>query len=387
MHASITLASCFVFSPRVVAFVPHIRPQNNYLPRQHVIVNTSTDDLSQLTVPQLKEQLKRNNLPVGGRKQELIDRLKGFQSNNQTPTIDDDEVHVDDENDDHAVTEDLDSLTVPLLKERLKSFRLPVAGRKQELVERLRSHHSHESSLSPVAVTAAQELPRIGDFGNDNAIGKDSIVLEKTIIEENQSKEDHKSIRARRKKYFKTQEVRECIRANDPRAPQKAEEMIATLELMAVEENDDAYLPGPKQYTTLIDAYSNSDTRSAEAVIERILQSNLDLTTTMMNAIIGAYVNMGTIEGAKEAMAILERMEYTRDFGGGAVKPTVYSYSLVISAWAKCGSIDAAINAENILIRLIESYDNEILRNGRKSEYSEELKPNSVVFNGVIDAW
>jgi len=162
--------------------------------------------------------------------------------------------------------------------------------------------------------------------------------------------------------------------------------MISTLELIAKEENNDDYLPGPKQYTALIDAYAKTNTRSAEAVIERIMKSDLHLTTTMMNAILGAYVNMGTLEGAKEATAILRRMEYTRNFGGGAIKPNVYSYSLAIAAWAKCKSLDAAMNAEQILIGLIESYE-KVSTNHSDMSGAEELRPNSVVFNSVIDAW
>jgi hypothetical protein len=168
-----------------------------------------------------------------------------------------------------------------------------------------------------------------------------------------QSHENSMSRKARRKKYFKTQEVRELIRANDPRAPAKEEEMIATLEQMAKDENNDEYLPGTRQYTVLIDAYAKSQTSGAEKLIERIMKSNIDFTTTMMNAIMGAYANMGTVEGAKQATTILERMEYIRDFGGGAIKPTVYSYSLAISAWAKCHSLIQQLAQKTFCLRCL----------------------------------
>jgi hypothetical protein len=97
--------------------------------------------------------------------------------------------------------------------------------------------------------------------------------------------------RAKRKKFWKTQEVRELIKANDPSAVAKAEEMISWLERMALEEKDDEYLPGPIQYTTLIEAYSHSGTvddagQRAEKVINRLLSTSDDVspTTPMLNA-------------------------------------------------------------------------------------------------------
>ena len=333
-----------------------------------------------MTVPELKEQLKKYKLPVSGRKQDLIERINEFHSGSEISTID---------ADDHGNKSDkeLESLTVNKLKERLKLLGLPVTGLKRELIDRLKKHtYIISTSESDVldATTGSDANTRRTDASyfdeddDDSSISMDS-------NQESHSSEVVKSRRARRKKHFKTQEVRELIRANDHRAPVKAEEMISTLELIAKEENNDDYLPGPKQYTALIDAYAKTNTRSAEAVIERIMKSDLHLTTTMMNAILGAYVNMGTLEGAKEATAILRRMEYTRNFGGGAIKPNVYSYSLAIAAWAKCKSLDAAMNAEQILIGLIESYE-KVSTNHSDMSGAEELRPNSVVFNSVIDA-
>ena len=295
--------------------------------------------------------------------------------------------------------EELESLTVPVLKERLKVIGLSVSGRKQELIERLRTYYHNTNDFSGDSTIdqsiECSNLNASNTSSDDSSIllsGGDEIFggsIEQDLVAFSDKYQSHKnsmSRKARRKKYFKTQEVRELIRANDPRAPAKAEEMIATLEQMAKDENNDEYLPGTRQYTVLIDAYAKSQTCGAEKVIERIMKSNIDFTTTMMNAIMGAYANMGTVEGAKQATTILERMEYIRDFGGSAIKPTVYSYSLAISAWAKCHSFDSATCAENVLSRLLESYD-KVLMNGNQSNYAEELKPNSVVFNSVIDAW
>jgi ribosomal protein uL24 len=91
-------------------------------------------DYDSMTVPLLKEALKEQGLPVGGKKAELIERLKGEtlgpieeteEENKETPNEESDEV-------------DYDSMTVPLLKEALKEQGLPVGGKKTELIERLK---------------------------------------------------------------------------------------------------------------------------------------------------------------------------------------------------------------------------------------------------------
>ena len=384
MHTSLInfvsylLATSTASQPQLTFIPTNISSRRNRRLRRpqqhgHGLRLSSLADVHCMTVKKLKEQLRKNNLPVGGRKQELIERLEEFHSSEITTT----------DTDEHGNNSDqeLEFLTVNMLKERLKSLGLTVTGRKQELINRLRDvSYSESDDFDARSDVNTRPDNRHFDVEDDNS----SILMESN--QESQLSEEVKSRRARRKKHFKTQEVRELIRANDPRAPAKAEEMLSTLELIAKEENNEDYLPGPKQYTALIDAYTKTNTRSAEAVIERIMKSDLQLTTIMMNAILGAYVNMGTLEGAKEATAILRRMEYTRDFGGGAIKPNVYSYSLAISAWANCKSLDAAMNAEQILIGLIESYEKAAM-NDCDMTGAEELRPNSVVFNSVIDAW
>jgi len=76
-----------------------------------------------MTVPLLKEALKKQGLPVSGNKVELIERLKG--EGEETPDEESEEV-------------DYESMTVPLLKEALKKQGLPVSGNKVELIERLK---------------------------------------------------------------------------------------------------------------------------------------------------------------------------------------------------------------------------------------------------------
>ena len=70
--------------------------------------------------------------------------------------------------------------------------------------------------------------------------------------------------------------------------------------------------------------------------------------------------------------------------GDGTVNPSVHSFAIAINSWSNVASESAAHNAEEILNRLLEDY-NEAL--DHELDYAKELKPNNVVFNSVIDAW
>lgn len=383
--------------------------------------------LSKMTVAELKDELRALNMTVDGRKQDLIQRLndcrlgdstgKGQESDSGNDSPDMSKTI-------YSIHEDFEKLTVPALKERLRELGLSVGGRKAELIERLQAVDSGRASENPDMTSVRTPEADIGGT-EDTASGEDSTVFNiiddilddvddgtpsPDLMDEKRKQqplhteshdvygtdESASARRARRKKFWKTQEVRDLIKTNDPSAPAKAEEMIATLEKLAEQENDKDYLPGPIQYTLLIDAYSKSGAVDAiqrvEAVIDRLLETsdqsnggNVSPTAQMLNAVMSTYASIGNTESAEKATAILERMEYLKKFGE-LVKPTVHSYSIAISGWAKCGSRAAAENADSILNRLMKDYD-EVLQNNDLVGYDAESTPNNVVFNSVIDAW
>jgi hypothetical protein len=388
--------------------------------------DTTDKKLSKLTVAELKDELRRLNLSDIGRKNDLVQRLKDSlrdQSTRKDPENYSGTDFPDTMRTNYSFHEDFDKLTVPALKEQLRALGLSVGGRKTELVERLQAVVSEKTSKNP-DMTNVQTLE--ADITDDANSGEDTMVFNTLdeildyvdedvgapspdLIDEMQNDQLHvqfhdgesmgesaTSRRARRKKFWKTQEMRELIKSNDPSAPAKSEEIIASLEKLAEQENDKDYLPGPIQYTLLIDAYSKSGAddaiQRAEAVIERLLVAgdqsngtNVSPTAHMLNAVMSTYASIGNEESAEKASAVLERMEYLKKFGK-LVKPTVHSYSIAISAWAKCGSLAAAEKAESILNRLMKDYD-EALQNDDLVQWEEELTPNNVVFNSVIDAW
>lgn len=305
-------SSSFVLTRRTVAVVE----------RRHPIFSTKTDnaiqsdvDLSQLTVVALKDRLRQLSLPVGGRKDDLVKRLLDY-SDQQLPDML--ENHEDTASSSEKEEEDdstIHNLTVPALKERLRELGLPVGGKKADLIERLlelnndNTHEHTEEKEDVVETESSDDDPIHLDLSNDNNKNENDI-----------DRSESSTRRAKRKKFWKTQEVRELIKQNDRSAIAKAEEMITQLERMAAEEGDDEYLPGPIQWTTLIEAYSHGGTadapQRAEKVINRLLSTNskeAKPTTPMLNAIIGAYASIGTESSAEQATAILERMEYIKD--------------------------------------------------------------------------
>ena len=279
--AFFTQSSSFVFTTSIV------RPE-----RSHPICSTKTIQtdvyLSQMTVVELKDRLRQLNLPLGGRKDDLVKRLLDYshktdnfkpkQDNTASSRVKKDALSFKREeryNDTYYY-----NLTVPAIKYRLKKLGLSVGGRKVDLIKRL------------------LELNENTQTEDDNGLAEKSsdfdllhpVLLDKDDNNANNKGESESSTRrARRKKFWKTKEVRELIDANDKNAIAKAEEMISWLERMASEEINEEYLPGPIQYTTLIEAYARSGTadapQRAEKVINRLLSaSSISPTTPMLNA-------------------------------------------------------------------------------------------------------
>jgi len=93
---------------------------------------TTDVDYEDMTVPNLKAALKELDLPVNGKKVELIERLKGVKS------IEEENREEEDSEETETIDIDYDSMTVPNLKAALKEQGLSVSGKKAELIERLK---------------------------------------------------------------------------------------------------------------------------------------------------------------------------------------------------------------------------------------------------------
>eukprot|EP00594_Rhizosolenia_setigera_P007941 CAMPEP_0178970960 /NCGR_PEP_ID=MMETSP0789-20121207/19936_1 /TAXON_ID=3005 /ORGANISM="Rhizosolenia setigera, Strain CCMP 1694" /LENGTH=930 /DNA_ID=CAMNT_0020657731 /DNA_START=36 /DNA_END=2825 /DNA_ORIENTATION=- len=84
-------------------------------------------------------------------------------------------------------------------------------------------------------------------------------------------------------------------------------------------------------------------------------------------SVINAYANTGSAIKAEEILDRLEQQETNN------VRPNTYTYSSVISAWAKSRKPDAGRRAEAVLRRMMDLDD-------------PDIQPNIVTFSSVIDA-
>ena len=163
--------------------------------------------------------------------------------------------------------------------------------------------------------------------------------------------------------------------------------------------------PSVISYTEVIDSYAKSKLPNAAEKAEALLYEMLELaekddgtydeditpTSITCDAVLNAWARRGAIEGAERAEQILERVEYIRTKGKCVnIQPTSYSFATVISAWAKAAKIGDTYSgdrSQHILKRMMEFRKEIMNQEGPDSEYAKLLKPDSVVYNSVLDAW
>ena len=173
-------------------------------------------------------------------------------------------------------------------------------------------------------------------------------------------------------------------------------------ELILQEMRDRGIEPNVISYSSVMDAYANQarlGDPKAPAEAERVLfdllerseySSNLQATPVTSDTVINAWAQQGTLEGAKKAQEILERLEAMSITANGkasssakastSLRPTAHSYATVICAWANSGGgTDAAQKASAILDRLLHAR--------QKSNDDTTVSPDTVIFNAVIAAW
>ena len=95
-----------------------------------------------------------------------------------------------------------------------------------------------------------------------------------------------------------------------------------------------------------------------------------------------AWCNSGHADAPLKAEALLRKLEtnpqYPKQRGGMlVVRPNRLSFNAVINAWAKSRHPKAAVYAENLLIRMIKSY---------QSDPFSTVKPDVITFSSVLNA-
>ena len=159
-------------------------------------------------------------------------------------------------------------------------------------------------------------------------------------------------------------------------------------------ESDSGSLAKPDVYSycTVISALAKcGDISSAELAEDYLERSGNIFDTPSCNAVLAAWANTGTREGAERCNKILDKLEEALEEGPamkGGVGPNSISYHTSISAWSKSCQIGdgghAAEQAENVLHRMENQYTRSLLSdNEKKNRY----QPNVIAYSSIIDCW
>eukprot|EP00559_Dactyliosolen_fragilissimus_P009405 CAMPEP_0184859426 /NCGR_PEP_ID=MMETSP0580-20130426/4428_1 /TAXON_ID=1118495 /ORGANISM="Dactyliosolen fragilissimus" /LENGTH=1075 /DNA_ID=CAMNT_0027356051 /DNA_START=599 /DNA_END=3823 /DNA_ORIENTATION=+ len=128
---------------------------------------------------------------------------------------------------------------------------------------------------------------------------------------------------------------------------------------------------------------------------------NVKLNMYMLNLVLKAYQREGTKEAAAKAESLLLRMEDSSDAFTRALEKcrddTKYwtkgsdrvSYNTVIAAHAAVGTLESAHKAEELLQLLNQKYMNIIANTNsiNEKEVRDDLKPDIYCYNTIISAW
>jgi hypothetical protein len=126
------------------------------------------DSLGSLTVAKLREKCKERGLKGGGKKAEIIQRIKDHDAAEKTveeaPVVAETEKPADDDDKDGENDDDsLMSLTVAKLREKCKERGLKGGGKKAEIIQRIKDHDAAEKTVEEAPVVAETEKPADDD--------------------------------------------------------------------------------------------------------------------------------------------------------------------------------------------------------------------------------
>ena len=145
-------------------------------------------------------------------------------------------------------------------------------------------------------------------------------------------------------------------------------------------------VPTTKMYTMAVDAWARSGKGGAAAQrAEALLQQMYDLyksggndalkpTTGIFNAVINAWARSLESIAPQRAEQILEWMDNLGDLD---VRPDKYTFNTVIHAYSKAGGKEAAVKAQDLLMRMQRMHQ----------EGNVLAKADTITYNCVINCW
>lgn len=138
--------------------------------------------------------------------------------------------------------------------------------------------------------------------------------------------------------------------------------------------------PSVIAYSTVIDSFAKSNLEGAsmraESFLRRMIdRENLNPNAVSYNSVINAHVQSRNIEAA--ANLLQEMHDSYLNTGDMEIRPTLHSYSSVISGFAKSRLKDSGERAEHILEQIKELSQSGDL----------DRPPDNILYNSVLDCW
>eukprot|EP00980_Cylindrotheca_fusiformis_P006992 scaffold1469_cov119-Cylindrotheca_fusiformis.AAC.36 len=136
--------------------------------------------------------------------------------------------------------------------------------------------------------------------------------------------------------------------------------------------------PSVISYSTVLSSFANSDVNGAgeraEAILRRMIDQGIPPNTISYNSVINSYTKSRQMDRAEN---LLKEMHEASMHGDSELRPSVQTYTLVLSGWSKAKSPVAGERGERIL-GMMKSLAN-----------SGELDsaPDIVAYNAVLDCW
>ena len=270
---------------------------------------------------------------------------------------------------------ELESMTMPALKEQLKERGLKVGGKKAELVDRLLdsfgSAHSLNDELEelcdgPLEMESSITAPDISNSDDgDVSWGGENIPTYQEYVEELQAMAFLSSI-------------------GDEEACDRAQQTFDDMYENHIIEDDASLEPTTEIYNLLIEAYAESSRPNAIEMAEKILdrmesssagetgaddydESISAVGTTPLPdintyiAVLKGYANRAQPMAADAIFRRLyDRFMMTGDKG---LMPTTEAYNQLIRAWMKSGTRSAASVTEDLLNEMIDANDDAVMPN------------------------
>jgi len=144
-------------------------------------IAAEVDDLQSCTVVILKERLKERGLSVAGRKAELVERLRAAILVDMKAARQKEQEAEEAQLEETCNDDDLEGCTIDFLKERLREQGLPISGKKSVLIERLRE--SLNTVEDEPESAAEDEEAADGPCDDDNMQGCTVVVLKEKLRE------------------------------------------------------------------------------------------------------------------------------------------------------------------------------------------------------------